>query len=223
MGPCFYSIKPANNTEETGPDFPQLMVIDEYDFKAKDSVHNISFNTFPDFNPDLRFNLSWNAKSSSILSQAAIASFGFITSKELIDLFQKFSLPEYKTFKTTINHEGNPISNYYWLQFLDTTSKDLLNWHRSKFIIKKFSKNLGPITLNSYDDYIQKSIDLGSLKKIKIESLVLNSRPLHDVFYFPMTAKIYISRKMYSELVSSELTGIKYTEENSISVLETQV
>ncbi len=88
------------------------MVIDGYNFKAQNSVHNISFHELPDFNPDIRFRLSQNSKLTSICSQAAIASFGFIMHKELINFLSNYDLPKNKSFNTTI-YKDEGCSNEY--------------------------------------------------------------------------------------------------------------
>ncbi len=82
---------------------------------------------------------------------------------------------------------------------------------------------MGEIELNDFNDYIHKSKELGSLKKIKPKHVFLNGKPNTDVFYFPFTSTIYISNKLHKALVDAEFTGIKFNEESSISVLKSEV
>ena len=205
---AFYTLEPAVDTEETGPVFPQVHMVDGYNFKAPDSVHHIRHNKFPDFTPDLRFRLREEAKLTDMLSQAAVSGHGFLISDGIRHVLEQFTLPPHRYFKATIDVNGILHDNYFWVHFNWKDSPKFINFPKSQFFIRRFSKNLGPIAISSIEDFWIKKQELGTMKLIDYSRITISSTSL-DVITIPFKGDIFISTYLNQKLLESNISGIQ--------------
>lgn len=205
MASEYYILKPAVDTPETGNAYPAAESYDDYDFNAPNSVHKLNFREFPDFEPDIRFKLAKGAKLTDMLSQAAISAYGFLINEKLKNAFEHFKIVPHKYYPATVeDHKGN-FHQYFWMQLVWEDWKNIIDWKNSNFFIRRVSKNLGPIDISSYDDFLSKKKELGAVKMIDFEKITLKSKIEFDLFT-QLKSDIYSTKPLK-----------EYTEHNSFS------
>ena len=87
-----------------------------YDYDAADSVHNLSFDSLVDFEPN--FNtviLDDSAVPTDFVSSAPIRNSGFIVSSRVRDLLAGFTLPPHRVYDLPVVHRGSSVDGYSWL------------------------------------------------------------------------------------------------------------
>lgn len=201
----YYIIKPAVGTKETGMAYPAVESYNDYDFDGPRSVHKLKFREFPDFEPDIRFKIAKGAKMVDLLSQATISAHGLLVSGKLKNAIDKLNLAPNKSFPVIIKDHSGTKYEYYWIQFVWENDYEYVDWGKSKFIIKRFSKVEGYISLSSFSEYKIKSLELGKLKLIRYESLGLKNIPF-DVFTLPLETNLVCNKNTYEKLMG--FTGI---------------
>jgi hypothetical protein len=204
MSEQYYILSPAVGTKETGMAYPAVESYDNYDFNAPNSVHKIKFNEFPDFEPDIRFKLAKGAKLCDMMGQATISGHGFLISERLKVVLESANTVPCKFYYATIEEKGI-FHKYYWAHFVWKENYNHIIWRKSDFIVKKFSKNEGSIFINSYEDYKQKSIDIGKIKLIQYTSMGVSNIPF-DFFTLPLEINLVGNKNAYELLY--KFTGI---------------
>ncbi|SHI02922.1 hypothetical protein SAMN04488109_6841 [Chryseolinea serpens] len=202
----YYIIKPAVDTKETGSAYPAVESYDGYDFNASNSVHKLRSREFPDFKPDLRFKLAKDAKLCDLMGQATINAHGFLISERLKGVFEKANIVPHTFYHATIEVKG-VLHNYYWMHLAVSKEFNFMNYKESDFYIKRFSKNLGKIEIESEDVFLDKRNEIGVTNTIGFNSIHINHTTV-DLFAFPFFTEIYISEKLKSEIEKNTLTGI---------------
>lgn len=211
----FFILEPAVDTKETGSVYPQVEMVEGYDFKAIDSVHKIRYHEFPDFQPNLSFKLTKGANLTDLLSHGAISSYGFLASNKFIDFLKEFTLPEFRIYPASVKLINQTLTHYSWIQFIVKNPIEI-NWKESSFYVKRLTKVIGGIHLNSYKDFIEKSNDMGRFKSIRYTSLKLTKIPHLDIFTLPFGSDIYVSKKFKKSFSSENFSAINFSTEQNV-------
>lgn len=204
----YYILKPAVDTPETGNAYPAVESYDYYDFNAPNSVYKLDSDTFPDFTPDIRFKLAKEAKLCDLMAQGTISSCGLLISKKLKGLLEKENLVPHKFFPATIEVDKEKMEQYYWLHLVWPDGINYLDFQRSKFKIKRASKDLGEIEIESLNDLHSKQGELGFIKMIHNYEYTF-SDPSFDLFIHPLNKTIFVSENLKTKMAG--FTGIEIT------------
>ena len=107
-----------NATDGVGREFPQHQDMGrDYDFGAADSVHNLPYDTLPNFNPN--FNtvvIHGHSRLTDLLSSAAIKNTGYLVSTRLRAVLERYALPTHQFYDVPMIHGRKPVAGYFWLQ-----------------------------------------------------------------------------------------------------------
>ncbi len=211
----FYILKPAVDTKETGHVFPAVESYDDYDFNSSNSVYNLDSDSFPDFTPDIRFKLAKGAKLCDIMGQGTISACGLLISQNIKDVFEKFNLIPHKYFDATIEDIA-VIHKYFWVHFVWEDGIKYLDFENSKFQIKRASKDLGDVKIESLKDLHSKQGELGFIKMIQnYEYTFFN--PKQDLFIHPLNKIIFISESLKTKM--SDISGVELTFSEHLKVV----
>lgn len=217
MERLFYIIEPAVDTKETGKAFPAVESYENYDFKSADSVHHLDYHSFPDFIPDIRFKLAKTAKICDMMSQAAISARGFLISEKLKLIFESIAnqIIPHRFYPATIEDHDGVFHTFFWMHFVWEEGKDLPDYKKSKFIVRKFSKVEGYLEIENYTDYLAKKEEIGFIKRIDFEHLFIK-QPDYEIFSFPLDVNIYSTSKVIPEF--DNCSGISITPSTKLSI-----
>jgi hypothetical protein len=207
----YYILTPAVGTKETGMAYPAVESFEDYDFNKATSVYKLDSDSFPDFVPDIRFQLAKGAKLCDIMGQGTISACGLLISQNVKDVLDQFNLVPHKYFPATIEDKGT-THQYYWVHFVWEDGIKYLDFAKSKFKIKRASKDLGEVEIQSLHDLHTKQGELGFIKMIhNYEYTFLN--PNCDLFIHPLNKTIFVSENLKTKMAAFsgvELTPTEY-------------
>lgn len=210
----YYILKPAVDTAETGNAYPAAESYDNYDFKAPNSVHKLNFREFPDFEPDIRFKLAKGAKLTDMLSQAAINANGFLVNQKLKEVIEKTNTVPCKFFKAKIEFKGG-IADYYWMHLVWPDGINFVKFPNTNFNITEFGTVIEPISINSYEELGEKQKQLGVIKMIYAEQIVMRE-PNYDIWPNPINIGILVNEKTRHLIDSVNPSGVSFEVNNSV-------
>lgn len=212
----YYILKPAVDTPETGSAYPAVESYPDYDFDAPNSVYKLDSNKFPDFSPDIRFKLAKEAKLCDVIAQGTISASGLLISEKLKRRLETESLVPHKFFPAMIEVNEGKVKQYHWLHFVWPDGIKYLDFKKSKFKIKRASKDLGEIQIENLNDLHSKQGELGFLKMIyNYEYTFLD--PNFDLFVHPLNKTIFVSEKLKAKMAN--FTGIELTLAEHLKVI----
>lgn len=92
-----------------------------YDYEGARSVHRLSCDALPLFEPDFHtVILERGAKLTDLISSAPLSTPGFVVSSKLREVLEAHRLPQRKYFPLPMLHHGKPVSGYFWLHLPHT-------------------------------------------------------------------------------------------------------
>lgn len=200
----YYIIKPKVDTKEIGNVFPSASIIDDYNFKAPNSVHNLKRFEFPCFRPDLRFKLNKGAKLTDVISQIAINGNGLLVSSRFSRTLSQYNLSSVGIYEASVCDKNNKHEKYYWYHFINDFS--VVSWDLTSFGLKA-DGSYQKIKIKNKDEYlsIRNKVGAFGLKFIDIK-LIPNKK---DVFSHPFYGYLLASERLKNDIENnSDLTGI---------------
>jgi hypothetical protein len=224
----YYIFKPATNTPETGPAYPQVQkMAPSYNYKAPNSVHALSreLEKLPGYEPNLDYLIVHaKAKLSDLLSVAVING-GFLISEKLKISLEQFNLPTHKFYPARVQHKKQ-FYNYYWMHIICNLT-DFVDYPKSTFFVyHNFSKNIGYVDVTSKNELIQKRLKLKSdnpgktvtiwAEKIKLSALFNKAFDLFEIGTFD--ANCYISEALQQAITKEKITGCSITPASNLIV-----
>lgn len=209
-----YYCKPDVSIEITGNTFPAAQSFDDYDFNAPRSVHKFKFDRFPDFVPDIRYQLSRTAKVCDVLSQASISACGLLVSPGFKELLTEHQLADHQFFAATVKKDEAEMP-YFWLHVL-SGDPSIVDFPRSQFIQKRTSRKEADLRFSNLEEYLQKKEEIGFLSSIRNELLVLKEVPEADLWVEPFATHLVISEKLKTAIDSQGITGLQLEKAEGI-------
>jgi hypothetical protein len=105
-------------TQGVGRTYPQHQEMGpKYDYDAPDSVHQLPYDGFPDFEPNFRtVVIEPSAKLTDLISSAPIRSTGLLVSERFNGVLESFTLPPHRFYPVPMTHKKKPVKGYWWLQ-----------------------------------------------------------------------------------------------------------
>lgn len=197
----------------------------EFDMHHERSQGNLKRDQFSDFEPlfsDVRIT-SENKKVDFINYMAAIQGHGFILSARVRDIFDTYRLPPHKYYPLNIVHPKRGIlksPQFYWLQVLETSYLDFVNFNDSKIyaVKNKYQADEESFDVHSKEqllEYAEESLTYG----IWHDKVIFNKGLNYDLFFAPsFEYDALISEELKSTLEKSEIEGYKKFMEIEIYV-----
>ena len=158
----FYNFKNAVTRKKVGHYVQTKGFVDGYDMYGPHSMWKLNDEEFPNFVPDLRFDLEEKAKLTDVVSASNISARGFLINEKVKNIFESCKLPEHRYYDATINVNGE-IHKYYWLHLL-YNDLSLVDFPNSSFYLTSIGDNLGSVPVQSVDDYFLKLKELTFLR-----------------------------------------------------------
>jgi len=202
----YFILEPKIDSEETGRQYPAIESYENYDFKSKNSVHQIDRDEFPSFIPDIRFKLANGAKLCDLMSQATISANGLIVSDKLKLILESLNTIPFKVYPFKLEAEGI-FYNYNWIHYVWNSNIDYVDFPNTEFNITEFGEIIEPVSIRSYSDLLEKQTKLGFIKMIYGNCISLK-RLEFDLFTVPINGGLIISEKVKNLIEQSSLTGI---------------
>ena len=227
----YYKFRDACATKETGAYYPQIPeMIKGYDYNALNSVHNFRKNDFlkngniPNFDT---FRMNGKSKITDILSESVVSGNGFIVSKKLKEILEKYILPTHWFFPVKILRRDIVLEGFFWFEiFREKDQVQLVDFKKSTFYKGEsyaLRVLIEKIDIESFEDYKIKhkiiSDESKMLYSILFEEIVLKSPPKMDIFNIGrFDGNFYISNSLMEEIVESKITGCTIEEATWLSV-----
>jgi len=212
----FYNLNNAVTRKKVGRYMQTKGFVEGYDQYGPNSMWKLNDEEFPNFVPDLRFDLEKTAKLTDVVSASNISARGFLINEKVKNIFESCKLPDHRYYDATINAKGE-IHKYYWLHLL-CNDLSLIDFPNSSFYLSSFFDNQGYVPVLSVDDYFSKKKEKRELKgddflfifadKIKL----LPTDDKFDLIVFPyifsLRLRYLISSELKEKLEKEKVTGI---------------
>ncbi|UXX79488.1 hypothetical protein N7E81_19255 [Reichenbachiella carrageenanivorans] len=218
----FYSLKAACDTEETGPNYPQIKDITggNWDIKDPKSMYNqfTFYSTPTDTAPDFGvFNLYGSSKFTDLVSNGVLGTFSLIISEKFKNILEDFELGNHWFFPVYLNHKSETMK--YFVLHLKNDLSDRVIYEQSIFYTQEglIGKNKKDITFDSEEHYQKYREELKNQSpnsllpktSIKAKKIVIDNSINIDVVTSKRTGiDIFISSKLANKILESRLTGI---------------
>lgn len=200
---------------------PKSLGLDFSWFDEPNSMTNLDNDNFPNFKPNLIFELEEKATLTDVISPSNISAKGLLINDKLRNILDVFNLMEHRYYDATVISKGVE-KNYFWLHFKDCDEKYLggIDYGDSSFYVANLAfTKIDDIDIKSYQDFWEKKMNL-SMKhilgsEIKLSESLENKKL--DLFYFPYVLNDYlISEKLYKSIIDNEITGFEIKEQSIV-------
>ncbi len=161
-----------------------------------------------------------NSKSiqTNLLDKSPIGK-GLIIDKKLRDILLEFSIPAHRIHKIPTTYKNIELE-YFWLSFVPSNRH--IDYEKSEFEIFNSSKFrvLGKLQLKSIDFYHRINTCLSFEENTRISKIVFkDSFPNNDLINFEkIRPGEFISERLKNRLIKENITGIKITEAQIITI-----
>ncbi|TWU07391.1 hypothetical protein CA54_57970 [Symmachiella macrocystis] len=92
-----------------------------YDYDAPDSVHNMRFDAFPEFEPNFHtVHLKGYVHITDLINSIPIPRAGWIVSGRLRSIFESFRITDHRYYSLPVVHLGKEVPDYWWFHLLPT-------------------------------------------------------------------------------------------------------
>lgn len=220
----YYFISNSSDEKIVGKKIPQCkgipssMGLNSKWFDKPNSMTKLTNEHFPDFEPELIFELEEKSNLTDVISPSNISAMGFLINQKTKDVFDKFNLMEHKYYTATLIVKGIPTI-YYWLHFKENSDYFLSNidYDKSTFHICDLAySKISDIEINSYSDYLDKKRNL-QMRYISCSKLFLKDEILkmeYDLFYIGhMFLHCFASFKLVEAITKYNISGLEIKEQ----------
>ena len=216
----YFRLENSVNTKETGRNAIQLTFVDR---KTMDSCWSLVDEEFPNFKPDLRFDLEKGSKLTDLVSSGVNVP-GFMINERVKNIFEQCKLPEHRYYEASVKDHKGVVHPYYYLHILPN-DYSLIDFDKTIFKKTEEPMKIWPELAFQNVEEIKKApeIRIKSLEEMKdyeeeffpnlyviLDVLRIHDSEKYDMLFFPdvdVTTK-YISEKLANMLKSEKITGI---------------
>jgi hypothetical protein len=141
-------------------------------FEQANSMTNLNNNEFPNFEPELIFELDEKAKLTDVVTPSNISAKGLLVNDKLKNILDSFNLIEHRYYPAILIVNGEK-RHYYWLHFKESNDVFLnyIDFEKSSFYIGNLARwKEATIDINTIDEYYQIKKSIG-FKTINFEQL----------------------------------------------------
>jgi hypothetical protein len=206
----YYILTNSTKTEEIGRKYPQCKGVPYgYTFKwfeQDNSMTKLNNMDFPDFIPDLKFELEDSAKLSDMVSPSNISAVGILCNSKMLNVLNKFNIHEFRIFDAELYFKGEK-HNYFWIHLICKDVDQIIDYKKSKFNLSKYRLEVGE-EVNFLSSKEAKKIKHENDSYLLPTKIVLKENQNLDLFFLPITYDIIISDDLKREIEKNKLIGI---------------
>ena len=206
----YYLLSNSAKKKEVGI-YPQTTgLVDGYIEFADNSMVNLNSDEFPNFIPDLRFELDEKAIITDVIRPSNLDyAKGLMMNEKAKRVFEEFNLITHQFYEASIKSSNNQLT-YYWLHTLPPTL-EIVDFANTTFLEVLPTQQKVQRIFKTYDEY-EKYGDNDLPNDLEIEKLTLihsfNSKRL-DLFCLPsFFTGFLISQLLYEKINNMQLTGL---------------
>lgn len=217
----YYRLERSVDTKVIGRHAIQLTFADK---KSQDSCWSLVDEEFPNFKPDLRFDLERGAKLTDVVSSGVDVP-GFMINERVKNIFEQCKLPEHRYYEATVTDHKGVVHPYYCLHILPNdysmidfdktifkkTEEPMKIWPELAFQNMEEIKNAPEIRIKSLEEMKKYEDELFPNDiYVVLDVLRIHDSEKYDMLFFPnvdVNVK-YISEKLANMLKSEKITGI---------------
>lgn len=216
----YYRLEKSVNTKETGRNAIQLTFADK---KTMDSCWSLVDEEFPNFKPDLRFDLEKGSKLTDLVSSGVNVP-GFMINERVKNIFEQCKLPEHRYYEATVTDLKGVAHPYYYLHILPNdysmidfdktifkkTTEPMKIWTELAFSNVEEIKAAPEIRIKSLEEMKKYEDEFFPNLYVVLDVLRIHDREKYDMFFWPDVdvCTKYISEKLANMLESEKITGI---------------
>ena len=216
----YFRLENSVNTKETGRNAIQLTFADK---KTMDSCWGLVDEEFPNFKPDLRFDLEKGSKLTDLVSSGVDVP-GFMINERVKNIFEQCKLPEHRYYEASVKDHKGVVHPYYYLHIMPN-DYSMVDFDKTIFKKTEEPMKIWPELAFQNVEEIKKAPEIqiknvAEMKKyedeffpnlyVVLDVLRIHDREKYDMLYFPdvdVNTK-YISEKLANMLKSEKITGI---------------
>ena len=203
--------------------YPQMKTFaPDYDPRRPESMTNIRYDRFPDFVPDLRYEVEEKSKMTDVLGKVLTDSSGFLISEKLLGIFLKFNLCQHHIYDADVLHKGSWY-RYFLLHILAEEDFSGIDFDNSVFFEEKFETRLRISDVKFHDEasyWKARSKFADEWHFIKAEKITLSSefrKKEPDVFFFKYAlTRVLFSERLVEEIKKQKITGFVFEREERV-------
>lgn len=215
--------------EETGHVYPQILSDSPaLQFEGANSVKKLEMGKFSDFIPNLNYyELDPEGRLTGMLTGGIPPGAsggvikGIIVSENLKNTLQQYNLASYKMYPAVIKEKNTFHTNYYFMHIVSDL-EEYIDYSKTIFFIKRFSRDLGPIEISSEKEYKEKNRQLEGSDIISTHKPVLRKDIIFQYDFFVekyFTFKIYVSERLKTAMITKKITGVSFKEAVNIEIV----
>lgn len=222
-----YNLKPAVDTEETGPVYPHIdeYIVSEGEIDSVKLLQSLSPETHPPSDARLPIFIirDSNIKFCDFLTSFRLSQNGLVISKKARTILELFNLNSVEYYPIKINFNGRIIEDYYYMHIYSLKSNCIL-FEKSSFYLatltKRMIQNIG--VLKSYTELKdQMEFAKKNLKLIRSDKLILDKTCIGESDFFrigDVDWDICISERLATALVNYKITGLDITPKENVLI-----
>jgi methionine synthase II (cobalamin-independent) len=212
----YYLLSNSAKKNEVGT-YPQTTgLVDGYEEFAENSMVNLNSDEFPNFIPDLRFELDEDAILTDIISPSNLDyAKGLMMNEKAKKIFERFNLIPHKFYEASIKVNNSKFT-YYWMHTIPP-ALDIIDFANSSFLEVLPTQEKIQRIFQNYDEY-EKYGDIDLPNDLEVERLILiqsfHSKKI-DLFCLPgLFTSFLVSQKLYDKIKETQLTGLHFEEQS---------
>jgi hypothetical protein len=215
MNMKYYLISNSAEEKEVGC-FPQTSGLFEgYNHDAPNAMDNLTSDEFPDFIPDLRFELDEDAILTDIISPSNLDfATGLLMNEKAKKIFEPAKIISHKYYQASLKVK-NKLLDYYWLHLI-APPLSIINFSDSIFLeVLPGQKKVQRIIKSEkeYDSYYD-SYNINPLEIFKLSLTKDFNDQRFEVFCLPQIFPGLLISDRISSLLKENITGLSYKEQN---------
>ncbi len=203
--------------------YPQIPgLIDGYNKTMPNSMTKIKWNEFPDFIPDLRYEVQRGSKVTDVIDLANTDSSGFLINEKLLDIFLKFNLVRFHYYPAQVFHLQKcykyfllhllPLEDFLGIDFDKSIFFEQNVIYRSKINEVKFHDEVS--FLEVFSNFKNKD------HCIQAEKIILTNDFRNkniDIFYFKFgLTRVLFSERLVDEIKKNKITGFEFQRDERV-------
>ncbi len=224
----YFRLGNANSRKEVGFQFQTNGFIEGYDIDGPNSRTKITYDKFPDFVPDLRFELHPKSKLTDVVDASNISAMGFLINEKVKNIFSQFKNSGYRFYDASIVDHNGQILPYFWMHIV-SNNYSMIDFERSIFRKSNFplktatTKNDDVIDIANIEDFEEKADALFPDDYYVVpDEIKFNNKEGYDCLYFSKLRikSVYISERLAIMLKKEKITGIEIVESSDFHEIE---
>ncbi len=216
----YYLLSKATDEKIIGNSYPQCkgipaeMGLTFKWFEQPNSMTKLNNEEFPDFKPELIFELEEEAILTDVVSPTNISAKGLLINEKVKTLFEGFNLMEHKFYDASLFVRGRNMQ-YYWLHFRENNEQlfKVIDLQKTTFYIGNLARwKESDVNIPSIEDYNKLKQSIG-FKTINFQSLCVTKhfkQQSLDLFYLNSFHNDFIiTERLKKKLQALNVSGLE--------------